>query len=116
MKLRHEWRAGTAVRVAVQDQNTIRQANFREIRRGDFVEVLATMDINERWRYNKKEVFVTWKPIHVVRLATAATVRDVIPRVLPVDGEEGEALSRELESGERSGSVKRVEAMVNELY
>ena len=114
--LRRKWRTTQAVRIVVQEQNTIRQANAREIRKGDFVEVLATVDISERWRYNKKEVYVTWKPIHVVRLATAAIVRDVLPRVLPAEGMTEEPVAAGHETNEPRHLVRRVESMANELY
>ena len=55
-KLRREWRVLSGTRIAVQDQNTVRPADAREIRRGDFVEVLATVVIEERWQYNTKDV------------------------------------------------------------
>lgn len=74
--------------------------------------MLATVVIEERRRYNVKDVFVTWKPIHIVRLATAAMVREVTPRTIVTDVE-GSAT----EKGETSASNKRLSAKrVDEMH
>ncbi len=69
--------------VGVQEQNMIRGAVHREIRVGDFVDVLATVSIfhTRDWASSTR---VTFKPLRVVRLATASVVRTVVPRPVTI--------------------------------
>ncbi|KAI0087681.1 hypothetical protein BDY19DRAFT_907136 [Irpex rosettiformis] len=76
--MRREWAVVNGVRIGVQEQNVVRRASAMEIRKGDFVDVTATLSIRVKRQYNSKQVYVTFKPIQVVRLATAAIVKNVV--------------------------------------
>ena len=67
----------------------MRKADRHAFHRGDFVSVLATVDISSRLVFNRKKVRATFKVVQVIRLASSTLVKELFPS-LPVPGEDVE--------------------------
>lgn len=78
-RLRHSWRADEGVVLGVQESGVVRKADRHAFHRGDFVCVLATVDLSSRIVYNTKHVRATFKPVQVIRLAPFTIVKELFP-------------------------------------
>ena len=78
-KLRHSWRLGPHIVLGVQDNLVVCKADRHAFHHGDFVTVLATVDLSSKFTYNTKSVRATFKPIQIIRLATFTMVKELFP-------------------------------------
>ncbi|KAI0340971.1 hypothetical protein BDW22DRAFT_1333513 [Trametopsis cervina] len=77
-RVEHMWRVVHQIRCGVQDNNgVLRPARYLAIRRGDFVDVAATIKIVVSHKSGRKDISIQLQPQQVFRLCSAAemTVR-----------------------------------------
>ena len=65
--------------LGVQENLVVRKADRHAFHHGDFVTVLATVDLSSKFSYNTKSVRATFKPIQIIRLATFTMVKELFP-------------------------------------
>lgn len=70
--MRHQWKRGTGIVLGVQEGGQVRAADYRAFRKGDFVSVLASIDLSRKKKYNVVEARATFRPLQVIRLTPAS--------------------------------------------
>lgn len=101
-----QWRVVGGLQIGVQSQNEVRAAVPREIRRGDFVDVTATLSISQSQRTH--QTYVNFYPLKIVRLTTANTVLKLAPRVTsPTQESEPDVMDKDADKPLQSGLLTK---------
>ncbi len=76
-KLFRQWKLAEGVRIGIQEGGKLQPADHRAIRRGDFVDVVATLNIVNKRDVTENYIHIGLNPIQVVRLASMHAVKRV---------------------------------------
>lgn len=100
-KMRRNWALGEGISLGIQENGIVRPADHRVFHRGDFVSIVATIEISCKREFNRINVRTTFKPVQMVRLATAAMAKQISGRNVrgDEDGEQKADDDEELEGG-----------------
>ncbi len=90
MNCRDQWKLSAPIPVRVQEAGQLKAVSPLVIQVGDFVNVIAVVDIAHKRDYNQREVYVSFRPIEIVRLkgSTANVVAKTGRTKAARDGEE----------------------------
>ncbi len=97
--IRDKWRLQSPIPFFLQEEGDLRKVTPQAIQVGDFVNVIAAVDIAYSRDYNRSDVHVSFRPIEVVRLG-----RVEVPRVTGVARKDAE------EDKEKRVIIKRTRA------
>lgn len=107
MKCRDRWKLGSPIRVRVQEEGQLKTVLPSVIQVGDFVNIIAVVDIAHKRDYNHREVFVSFRPIEIVRLKESTV--NVAAEAMGSRGTENGG-----EGGDGALAVRRTRAYIDE--
>ncbi len=72
-----QWKLAEGVRIGIQEGGKLQPADHRAIRRGDFVDIVATLSIVHKRDVTENYIHIGLNPVQIVRLASMHTVKGV---------------------------------------